>query len=237
VIDPSIHRSIDLRRAPVKKRIAMAGGALLLLGAGSGVVGAQDVCVSRASTPAELRPIEGQAMGQPTTLAFPSPAELESRQQKFEQGVASKLGISVERLRQTLAEARKEAGLPEGTFVAGAVAGDVVAAVPYAAAAKALGLSLDQLQQELESKTLAEVARDRSVDPNTVAGALKAAERSRIEADAGRGSLPKEIADRLKAGVDERIDRLMGQRLPTGMGFRLTAETATAVFPNPMPHC
>jgi hypothetical protein len=176
-------------------------------------------------------------MGQPTSLAFPSPAEMESRQQKFEQGVASKLGISVERLRQTLAEARKEAGLPEGTFVGGAVAANVVAVVPYDAAAKALGLSLDQLQQELKSKTLAEVAKDRSVDPNTVADALKAAERSRLEADAGRGGMPKEVADRLKAGVDERIDRLMGQRLAMGLGFQFTTETAAAAIPKPMPHC
>jgi predicted transcriptional regulator len=221
----------------VKKRIAIAGGALFLLGAGSSVVGAQDVCVSRSSPAVELRPIAGQAMGQPATLAFPSSAEMESRQQKFEQGAASKLGITVERLRQALAEAQKEAGLPEGVFVGGALAGNVVALVPYDAAAGALGLSLDQLQQELKSKTLAEVAKDRGVDPNTVANALKAAERGRIEADAGRGTMPKEIAERLKAGVDERVDRLMQQRLPTGLGIQFTTATAAVVSPNPMPHC
>ena len=106
-------------------------------------------------------------MGQPATLAFPSSAEMESRQQKFEQGAASKLGITVERLRQALA----------------------------------------------------------------------AAERGRIEADAGRGTMPKEIADRLKAGVDERVDRLMQQRLPAGLGIQLTTATAAVVSPNPMPRC
>jgi hypothetical protein len=60
-------------------------------------------------------------------------------------------------------------------------------------AAKAIGITPEQLRQELPGKTLADVARAHNVNPTVVADALKA-ER--------------------KAAVDKMVDDLMNQRVP-----------------------
>ena len=97
----------------LNKRFALAGGVLLALGAG-GAAAAQSVetaAVACGAAVAKPVPVSGMA-----TLSV-SPADFEARQQKLNQALASKLGISVERLTQATAEARKEAGLPEGGSV------------------------------------------------------------------------------------------------------------------------
>ena len=86
----------------LNKRFALVGGALLALGAGGGVAAAQSVETAAVACGAAVaRPVGGMA-----TLSV-SPADFEARQQKLNQALASKLGISVERLTQATAEARK----------------------------------------------------------------------------------------------------------------------------------
>jgi hypothetical protein len=197
----------------LNKRFALVGGALLALGAGGGVAAAQSVeTAAVACGAAPARPVSGMA-----TLSV-STADFEARQQKLNQALASKLGISVERLTQATAEARKEAGLPEGGSVTAvalppekvftlALGGD-----PLSAAARPLNLSVEQLREELKAKSLTELARARGVDPAAVAAALKDDERARIDAAVAKGGLPPEVVEGLRAGVDARVEQLLAVR-------------------------
>jgi hypothetical protein len=194
----------------LNKRFALAGGVLLALGAG-GVAAAQSVETAAVACGAALaKPASGMV------ALTVSPPDFEAQQQKLNQALASKLGISVERLTQATAEARKEAGLPEGGAVTAVAAapGKVFAMEgdPLSAAARTLNLSVEQLREELKAKSLTELARARGVDPAAVATALKNDERARIDAAVAKGGLPAEAAEQLRAGVDARVEQLLAVR-------------------------
>jgi hypothetical protein len=176
------------------------------------------------------KPIAGAA-----TLSV-SAADVAAQQQKFDQALAGKLGISVERLTQATAEARKEAGLPEG-FAAVAFAPGKVFALeggdPLAAAARTLNLTLEQLREELKSKSLTDLARARGVDPAAVATALKNDERARIDAAVAKGGLPAEVVDKLRAGVDARVEQLLTARLWAGGDFAVACGGAAVASATP----
>lgn len=186
------------------KRAAVAGiAALALVGAALGVAGAQQT---------------------PTTPTRPGPSQ-EQRQQhqqhheQFLAAVAKKLNVSTDALKQAFADARKELGIPErraggpGGFGHGRGPGffgglDV--------AAKAIGISVDQLRQEWPGKSLGDVAKAHNVDPATVAKALKDDANAKIDQAAAAGRIPSDRVAQAKQQAAERIDRMMTQPMPAG---------------------
>ena len=84
------------------------------------------------------------------------------------------------------------------------------------AAAQALGISVDQLRQELQGQTLTQVAQAHDVDPSTVANALKQAASARIDQEAAAGRIPGDQVDAAKQRVSDRVDQMMAQTAPTG---------------------
>jgi len=234
--------STSLPTLPVRKRFALLGGALLALGAGGGIAAAQGPGQSAAAgvacAPALAKPVTGMAV-----LSVPA-ADVEAQQQKYRQALAGKLGISVERLTQVTAEARKEAGLPEtaalsaigvpGAPGAPGAPGRIFTMEggdPLAAAARTLNLTLEQLREELKAKSLTDLARARGVDPAAVATALKDDERARIDAALAKGGLPADVAEQLRAGVDARVEQLLGVRFAAGGDFAFACGGAVAVAP------
>jgi hypothetical protein len=220
----------------VKKRFALLGGALLALSAGGGIAAAQSQSQSAdgavACAPALAKPVAGG------TVLSVSTADVEAQQQKYHQALAGKLGISVERLTQVTAEARKEAGLPEtATLTAVGAPGapgkvfTIEGGDPLAAAARTLNLTLEQLREELKAKSLADLARAKGVDPAAVATALKNDERARIDAAVAKGGLPADVAERLRAGVDARVEQLLGVRFAAGGDFTFACGGAAVVAP------
>ena len=83
------------------------------------------------------------------------------------------------------------------------------------AAAQALGVSADQLRQELAGgQTLTQVAQAHNVDPSTVANALKQAANAHIDQEAAAGRIPADQVDTAKQRAAERIDQMMSQTGP-----------------------
>lgn len=88
------------------------------------------------------------------------------------------------------------------------------------AAADYLGLTEAELREQLQDKTLAEIAKDKG---KTVAGlvqALVADARSRIDAAVADGRLTQEQATELKSDLEARVERLVsGEHRGRGFGF------------------
>jgi hypothetical protein len=129
--------------------------------------------------------------------------------------VANKLNVSPDQLKQAFEDARKEIGLPDqqngpgGPRRGGMGPG-------FEAAVKAIGISLDQLRQELPGKSLADVANAHNVDPATVASALKAEAETRIDQAVSAGRISDDQAAQMKQGLSARIDQTINHQGPTG---------------------
>lgn len=198
-----------MARISLTRTLAAAGVALLLGGIVAGAALAQQV-----PTPTPTR-----APG----AATPQPGQPGARYDQFLDALARRLGVTADRLRQAIGEARQDLGLPQtgpgpfgpfgkhagpgfGFRGAGRVSLDV--------AAQAIGISADQLRQELPGKSLADVARAHNVDPTRVADALKADAGARIDQAQQNGRLTAEQAAQAKQQANARIDSLTTQPFP-----------------------
>jgi hypothetical protein len=87
-------------------------------------------------------------------------------------------------------------------------------------AAKAIGISVDDLRTALDSgKTIADVANDNKVDPQTVIDALVADASARIDQAVKDGKLDQARADEEKAELPARVkDFVNGVRPERGFG-------------------
>jgi len=159
-----------------------AGAAVLLLGAAA-------VGVASAQTP-------------PATPTAQT-GRAQSNSQAFVDALAKRLGVDTATLQAAMSQARTDVGLPAdggpggaggpGRFGPGGPGGPGGAAGPGGpggqpgrgaqldTAASAIGIPVAQLQQELSSASLADVATTHGADPNAVATALKAAADQRID--------------------------------------------------------
>jgi hypothetical protein len=191
------------------KRTAVAGvAALTLVGASLGAVSAQQVPTSPNPAPtAPGGPRQG-APGQPQ-------ADRQQREQAFIAAVAAKLGIPAEQLQQAMDQTRTELGMPErgpGGPRGGPGRGEGRMGGGLDAAAQALGVTVDQLRQELAGgQTLTQVAQAHNVDPSTVANALKQAANAHIDQEAAAGRIPADQVDTAKQRAAQRIDQMMTQ--------------------------
>ena len=191
-----------MRSVLTKRGVLAAVAALALVGAALGVAAAQQT-PTPSPTPGDRAPSGQAKSGQ-------------ERHEQFLNAVAAKLGVSADRLRQAMDEARRELGLPERSAGEwhGRAGGPIGEGLSVAA--NALGISVDQLRQELAGKTLADVARAHNVDPATVARALKDAANARIDRAASAGRIPSDQVAQIKQQIAERIDQLMTRQVPTG---------------------
>lgn len=193
------------------KRTVVAGvAALTMIAAAIGVVGAQQTPTANPSPsiPAPAGPNTQQPAAKPGQPG----GDHRARHEQFLNALAAKLNVTPERLKQAMEETRTELGLPEG----GPKRGGGRLGPGLDAAAQAIGISVDQLRQELPGKSLAEVAQAHSVSPTTVAIALKTAANTRIDQAASAGRVPSDQVAQAKQHAAERIDQMMTRQMPTG---------------------
>jgi polyhydroxyalkanoate synthesis regulator phasin len=178
------------------RRIAVAGAAVLVLGGAA-------VGIAAAQT-------------QPT--ATPA-SQSQTGYQRFVDALAKRLNVSSQTLETAVTQARQDAGLPANAqgFPGGAgrrgprgFGGDLNAA------ATALGITSQQLEQELPGKSLAQVAQAHGKTAADVATALKNAAHQRIDTAVSNGKLPADQATTQKTQVDQRIDQMVNQVKPQG---------------------
>ena len=188
-----------------KKGLLGAAGALIIGAAAIGTAIAQ-----QTPTPATIQPAGPQREGPRRLLEL----------------VASKVGVTPERLQQAIVEARQELGMPgmpggpgrghhrgmpdrfRGVMQQGM---DIVA--------NELHISVDQLRTELPGSSLAAVSRNHGVDPQQVAMALTNAANQRIDTAQGAGRITADQASRIRrvrqmADANGPIDRHDGERTP-----------------------
>lgn len=159
----------------------------------------------------------GLALAQQTPTPVPAPPTKATAarpgNQAFLDALARQLGITTDRLKEAMTEARKEVGTPkqgikpriEQTHKFGP------AILNGSVAAQAIGISAAQLRQELPGKSLAQVAEAHGKNPADVATALKNAANQRIDLAATAGRLTAEKAAQQKQQVAQRIDQQMNQ--------------------------
>lgn len=189
------------RLSPAVRRGILAGGAVLIVGgAAIGVASAQQPTPTpspRATPPAQATPRPGY--------------------QAFLEALARRLGITTERLQQAITEARNDVGLPQrgpGFGFGKHGRGFFFGGVDFSVAAQAIGISVDQLRQELPGKSLAQVAQAHGKNPADVATALKNAINQRIDQAVAAGKITADQASQAKQQAAQRIDQLMNQVVP-----------------------
>jgi ribosomal protein S20 len=177
-------------------RAAIAAGAVLVLG-GSAV---------------------GIAVAQ--TQPSPTPSAGQQAYQKFIDSLASKLGVSSQTLQSDITQARQDAGLPaNGGFGFGRGPGGPPRGGPGGGfdvnvAAQTIGISPQQLRQELAGKSLAQVAQAHGKSGDDVDAALKNAANTRIDQAVSSGRLTSDQGNTQKSNIDTRIDQLVNQVMP-----------------------
>jgi hypothetical protein len=202
------------------RRAVLAAGGAALLGCASlgllslGVANAQQ---APQAPPPEMFISAGPALSNSTAdtgyVKFDS-AQLKQQQDKFVTTLAAKLGVTSDKLQQALKETEQEVGPVPLMLGAGkpgfgtqgfaiSISGDLTPA------AKALGISEDQLRQQLTGKSLTDVAKAHNVDPQKVANAIKAARESDLDQAIQAGKIPADMANRFKTKLDEEIAMLM----------------------------
>jgi hypothetical protein len=182
------------------KRGLAAGGAVLVLGGSA--VGIASAQTAPAGTPS-------------TTSQTPRPGY-----QAFLDALAKRLNISSSTLQTAIDQARTDAGLPAGGGFGHDGGGPGGPGRPgrggedLNAAATAIGIPVAQLQQELATKSLADVATAHGKAPADVATALKNAAHTRIDQEVTSGRLTAAEATQQKQQIDQRIDQRMTEVRP-----------------------
>jgi hypothetical protein len=209
---------IRLKRTLVTTAVAAT---LVAGGAAASVAGAQQA----TPTPSSV---------QPTPQAKARMGAVQERIDQYLSTLAAKLGVSVDKLKQALQETRQELGreanrqapfrgapgLPGRPGLPGSQRGlgpaivRGVVSFSLDSAAKAIGITAEQLRQELPGNSLADVARAHNVEPAKVAEALKADAAARIDQAVANGRLQADRAADLKARAAQQIDQSMNRQVP-----------------------
>jgi len=158
--------------------------------------------------------------------------------EQVREAVASKLGVTTDELDQARTEARQEVieqavvdgeitqeqadrmlsdeHLGErgrGRFGPGMGAGFADEEAHYAALAKVLGMTVEELEAELaDGKTLRNLAEEQGVDMDSIWDALKDAREAALEQAVEEGRLTQEQADRMLAQATRGFGRFGGGR-------------------------
>jgi polyhydroxyalkanoate synthesis regulator phasin len=179
---------------PSLRRIAIAGAAVLVLG--------------------------GAAVGIAAAQAQPTPSgQAQTGYQKFIDALAKRLNIPTQTLETAVTQAKQDAGLPAdgrgfpGAFGRGPRGGF---GLNLNTAATAIGITPQQLKQELPGKSLAQVAQAHNKTGADVATALKNEAHTRIDQAVTNGRLTADQANTQKTQADQRIDQFVNQVMPQG---------------------
>jgi hypothetical protein len=183
--------------------LAVGGATLALGGVAANVVGAQQAPTA-SPTPRSAPPTTSPG------------GDKQAHHEQFLNALAAKLNVSPDRLKQAMDETRRELGIPDRPRGGFGMHGGAGFGRGLEVAAGAVGLSVEQLRQELPGKTLADVARSHNVDPTTVANALKADANARIDQAAAAGRITADQVAQAKQRAAERIDQLMTRQAPAG---------------------
>jgi len=183
-------------KVSVKRTLAAGGAALLLGGSAFGIAAAQTAPTTPTTQPGQSKP----------------------GHQAFIDALAKRLGISSATLQTAVGQARTDLG---STATGGFGPGHGELRGPRGgadlnAAATAIGIPVTQLQQELATKSLADVATTHGKSPVDVAAALKNAAQQRIGQEVSVGRLTAAQATQAKQQTDQRIDEQMTQVGPPG---------------------
>ena len=164
----------------LKRALAASAAAVVIGGASIGVAAAQTTTTN--GMPPAAQPGRGPG--------------LEVQSSTFISALASRLGITTDQLQQAIDGARSDVGSADGGPVSrpGGPNGDgggprLAGGFPLDVAAQAIGISTDQLRQELAGSTLTQVAT-------------------------AHGKNPADVATALKNAASQSIDQLMTQQLP-----------------------
>ena len=179
------------------------GGAVLALGG----VAANTVAAQQAPA------------GPPTAQTQPGAGPRE-RHEQFLAALAAKLNVSTDQLKQAMEQTRQELGLPTGRGGPGGGPGHGGLRMGFETAARAIGISPDQLRQELPNKSLADVAKAHGVDPTTVANTLKAEATAHVDQALSAGRITADQATQMKQRMNDQIDQLMNRQLPADLPQR-----------------
>lgn len=134
------------------------------------------------------------------------------KHQAFIDLVAKKLGVTADKLSTAMKEARTELGITgKGPGHGRGMRGGPV---DFGVAAQAIGITPEQLKQELPGKSLAQVAQAHGKTGAIVATALKAAANNRIDQAVTDGKLTAEQATLRKQETATRIDKLVDHVMP-----------------------
>lgn len=165
----------------------------------------------------------GTAVAQQAPTPTPAAGPRADREQprRLMEVVASKLGVTPERLQQAFMEARQELGIqhrPGGP--GGERRGEMrerfrgVMQRGLEIVAGELHISVEQLRSELTSSSLSAVSRNHGIDPQQVANALTNVATQRIDAAQAEGRITAEQTTRMKQRAAEAIQRMMDRQLP-----------------------
>jgi plasmid maintenance system antidote protein VapI len=205
------------------RRAALVAGAAALVGCAA--LGATAVAGAQSAPPDDqpaltYAPADQVGGGQVAVGAAQAgkpldPGQLQQQQDKFIGTLASKLGVSTDKLKQALSDTQQEVGpVP---LVLGKPATAVTLSDPLKAAASALNISEDQLKQEHVGKSLTDVAKAHNVDPQTVANALKAQRTADLDQAVKDGKLTADMASRMRTNLDAEIQFMMSIVPPAKM--------------------
>jgi hypothetical protein len=196
---------------PITRRMILAGGAALVIGGAAVHVAA----AQQAATPTDSRDVIFFSTGGATDPA--------KHREVWTKALADKLGVSLDRLQQAIQDTSKEVGLPPPVLGASG-AFSLKIESPFATAAKALGITEAQLQKEQAAgKSLNQIARDHGVDPKVIGDAVSAQRRADVDKAVSDGSLPKDVADRIKSHIDDEVEHIL-QVVPNGLNDVFTLE-------------
>jgi polyhydroxyalkanoate synthesis regulator phasin len=164
--------------------------------------------------------LTGSAVGIAVAQSQPAtPTGQQTAYQKFIDALAKRLNISSQQLQTEITQARQDAGLPANGrgFPGGLGRGPRGGfGLDFNAAATAIGITPQQLRQELAGKSLAQVAQAHGKSGTDVATALKNAANQRIDAEVAAGRITADQANTRKTQIDQRLDQLVNQVMPQG---------------------
>jgi uncharacterized protein YidB (DUF937 family) len=186
--------------------LVRAGGALVGCAA-LGAVSLGLVSAEQAPTEPALATEAFTAQVADTGFVQMDEAQIKQQHDKFISTLASKLGVSSDKLQQALDETQKELGL--GPLGPGAKGFSISISDDLSTAAKVIGVSVTQLQQELSGKSLTDVAKAHNVDPQTVANAIKSARIAELDKATSSGKAPADFVTQVKANLDKEIEMQM----------------------------
>jgi hypothetical protein len=195
-----------------RRGLLAAGGAALV---GCATLGAITLNIAHAqSTPAAPETFSSSAPGNPGNMVYlaADSAEIKQQQDKFVTTLASKLGVTSDKLQQALKDTQQEVGPMPPLFGPGVkgMAGTAISITSdLSSAAKVIGIREDQLRKELDGKSLTDVARAHSIDPQKVTIALKAARTTDLDQAVQSGKLPADVASKMKSNLDKEMEIMM----------------------------